>query len=101
MLSVGEGQHRVGAARQAGAPPGRLPHPPSAPQPHGALWRHYSLTVGIEVLGRADREAPVRQTHLGAEGQAATRWRRLTDPQLTKTEVLTWNTIRFYFENVI
>lgn len=90
MLGVSEGQHWVGAAGQAGTPPGWFTQPPSAPQPHGALRWHHGLTVGIQVLGRADREAAVRQTHLGAEGQAAARRRRLADSQLTKTEMLSW-----------
>lgn len=89
MLGVGEGQHRVGAAGQAGTPPRGFTQTPAAPQPHGALWRHHGLTVGVYVLGGAHREAVVREAHLGAEGQAAARW-WLADAQLAKTEMLTW-----------
>lgn len=53
VLGVGERQHRVGAAGQAGTPPGRLAQPPAAPEPHGALRRHHRLAVGVQFLRRA------------------------------------------------
>lgn len=94
MFGVGESQHWVGAAGQAGAPPGCFSQTAAAPEPHGALWWHHSLTVGIQVGGRSNWEAAVGEAHLRAERQAST-WRRLTDPQLTEAEMLTWDRNRW------
>lgn len=99
VLGVGEGQHWVGAAGQTGTPPWGFTQTPAAPQPHGTLWWHHSLTVGVQVLARSHCEAAVGEAHLGAEGQAATR-RGLADTQLTETEMLTWNTNRWWMLNL-
>lgn len=59
-----------------------------APKPPAVFGRPRSLTVVVQVLDRTNGEAAVGRAQVGAEGQAALR-RRLVDPEVPQTEVLT------------
>lgn len=91
MLGVSEGQHWIGPAGQAGAPLRWFTQVSVAPKPPAPFRGRGGLTVGVEVAGRADREAAVGHAQVRAEGQAVLR-RWLVDSKVTQTEVLPWNT---------
>lgn len=90
VLGVSKGQHWIGPAGQAGAALRRFTQVSVAPKPPALFRGCGGLTVGVEVAGRADREAAVGHAQVRAEGQAVLlRW--LVDPEVTQTEVLPWN----------
>lgn len=97
VFRVGECQHWIGPAGQAGTPLWWLSKISMAPKPPAVFRWCRSLSVIIQVPDHTNGEAAVGPAQVRAEGQAVLR-RWLVDPKVTHTEVLTWNKTAFLAE---